>query len=168
MKRVAANDPAALFQMGVKICGEGDHDGAFKYYTKAAALGNISAHFNLSLMYRNGQCIKKDKKKEIYKFHLEEAAIGGHPIARNNLACQEEEDGRLDRAVKHWVIAANLGNDVSLRSLRKFIKKGLVGKEEYTSALCGYQTAVDATKSHQRELAESFKAMCEEKSSQSE
>ena len=41
--------------------------------------------YNLSLMYRDGQGVEKDKKKELY--HLEEAAIGGHPDVRHNLGC---------------------------------------------------------------------------------
>src|SRR6056300_1755002 len=36
MKRVKANDPAALFQMGQKCEHEGDYERAFQYWTKAA------------------------------------------------------------------------------------------------------------------------------------
>jgi tetratricopeptide (TPR) repeat protein len=51
MERAKANDPAAICGLG-KICHEeGDYEGAVQYYTKAAELGDIIAHFNLSLMY---------------------------------------------------------------------------------------------------------------------
>jgi len=63
-------------------------------------------HFYL---YSEGQGVEKDQKKEL--FHLEEAAIGGHPEARYNLACIEGINDRIDRAVKHFIIAANLGHD---------------------------------------------------------
>ena len=53
------------------------------------------------------------KKKEIY--HLEDAAIGGHPDARFNLAIEEGRNGRIDWAVKHFIIAASLGCDSSIQ-----------------------------------------------------
>jgi hypothetical protein len=150
VKRAEANDPAAIFQMGVKCLKEGDYDGAFQYWTKAAGLGDVTAHFNLSLMYHNGE-VGKDEKKEVH--HLEQAAIGGHPTARHNLGCIEGVNGRTDRAIKHWIMASKLGEDAALSSLRSFYSKGFVGKEDFASALRGHQAAVDATKSHQREAA---------------
>jgi TPR repeat protein len=112
--------------MGV-ICGDkGDYKGAFQHNTKAAELGDIRAHYLLSIMYRQGKGVEKDVKKELH--HLEQAAIGGHPVARHNLGYVEEKNGRLDRAVKHYIIAATLGFDDSL-------------------------AAVDATKSPQRDEA---------------
>eukprot|EP00985_Skeletonema_marinoi_P033560 scaffold41608_cov204-Skeletonema_marinoi.AAC.1 len=38
MKRVEANDPVALCQMGRERYEEGDYNGAFQYWTKAAGL----------------------------------------------------------------------------------------------------------------------------------
>mmetsp|Transcript_6623 Transcript_6623/g.11110 ORF Transcript_6623/g.11110 Transcript_6623/m.11110 type:complete len:104 (-) Transcript_6623:24-335(-) len=84
---------------------------------------------------------------------MEEAAIGGHSSARYNLACFEERNGRFDRALKHLIIAANMGHDASLESLKKFYRMGLVGKEDFAATLRGHQAAVDATKSPQREAA---------------
>jgi hypothetical protein len=97
LKRVKANDPVAIFKMGGKHYNEGDHSGAFVYFTKAAELGNVDAHFKLSVMYREGQGVEKDEKKEMY--HLEEAAIAGSDAARYNLACHEVENKRYERAV---------------------------------------------------------------------
>ena len=51
MKRVKANDPLAIGKMGNKCELEGDLEGAFEYYTKAAELGDIHAHYLLSIMY---------------------------------------------------------------------------------------------------------------------
>jgi TPR repeat protein len=107
MKRAKANDPTALFQMGAKRYEEGDYNGAFDYLTKAAQLGDLEAHHNLSCLYRDGKGVEKDEKKEIY--HAEEAAIGGHPYARYSLALIEVRGGRIDRSVKHFIIAAKLG-----------------------------------------------------------
>ena len=78
MKRVAANDPAALREFAMDFYLNGDYDGALKYFTKAAELGDADAdaHHVLSFMYMKGLGVEKDEKKELY--HLEEAAIVGH------------------------------------------------------------------------------------------
>ena len=152
MKRVEANDPVALLQMGMECDGEGDFEGAFENYTKAAQLGDIEAHYNLSVMYQVGEGVEKDRKKETY--HLEEAAIGGHPKARTNLGSYEWNSGRYERAAKHWIIAAKLGDDKALGNLKRDFQIGLVNKEDYETALRGCQAAVDATKSEQRDTAE--------------
>ena len=69
------------------------------------------------------------------------------------LAVYESEDGRLDRAVKHWIIAAKLGYDDGLEAVKKCFQRGYVSKEDFEAALRGHQAAVDATKSEQRDAA---------------
>jgi len=152
MKRVEANDPAAIGHMGAKRREEGDYDGAFECWTKAAGLGDVGAHHNLSVMYRKGQGVEKDEKKVWH--HLEEAAIGGDTFARHNLGVMEGENGRPGRAVKHFIIAAKLGDDDSLEALKEHYADGFVSKEDFAAALRGHQAAVDATKSPHREEAE--------------
>jgi hypothetical protein len=111
----------------------------------------MHAHFNLSILYHEGKGVEKDYKKKVH--HLEEAAIGGHHLARYNLGCHEGNAGKHDRAMRHFIIAANLGCDQSLEEVKKGFQRGLVSKEEYEAALRGHQAAVDATKSQQREEA---------------
>ena len=139
--------------MGARYKDEGNYEGAFKYFTKAAALGEADAHFNLYILYRDGKGVEKNEKKKVY--HLEEAAIGGHHIARHNLGVYEAENGRIDRAMKHFVISAKLGCDDSLENVKKGFRVGkkVVSKEDFEAALRGHQAAVDATKSQQRDLA---------------
>ena len=152
LKRAEANDPVAMLQMGSHRKNAGDHSGAIEYWTKAAKLGDMDAHHNLSLMYCGGHGVEKDMKKELY--HLEEAAIGGHADARHNLGNFEAKNGRTSRAIKHWIIAANMGRDGSLEALKKNYAIGIVSKEDFASALRGHKAAVDATKSPQRAVAE--------------
>ena len=152
MKRIEANDPHALCFVGTKRCEEGDYKSAFEYWTRAADLGNVDAHYQLSVLYRNGYGVEKDEKKQLH--HLTEAAIAGHPAARYNLGCYEQINGRMDRAVKHYIIAAKLGHAGSLNALKKLCKAGLVNKEDFAAALRGHKAAIDATKSPQREAAE--------------
>ncbi len=152
MNRVKKNDPVAMKTMGMMRLNEGDYETAFEYLTKAAELGDASAHHNLSLMYYDGEGVEKDVKKAIY--HTEEAAIGGHPKARHNLGYGAAKNGNVERARKHWIIAANLGHHESLKALRLLYANGYASKEDYADALRAYQAAVDATKSPERERAE--------------
>jgi tetratricopeptide (TPR) repeat protein len=152
MKRIEANDPFALCQMGKRRQEEGDYKSAFEYWKKAAGLGYIESHYQLSVMYREGFGVEKDEKKHMH--HLEEAAIGGHPSARHNLGVGEWNNGRIQRAAKHWIIAATLGYDRSLETLKKrYTCAGEISKEDFASALRAHQAAVDATKSSQRDEA---------------
>ena len=152
MKRAEVNDPAAISQMGFRSNRAGDHSGAFQYFYRAAALEDVGAHRELAVMYRDGKGVEMDKKREWY--HSEQASIGGHPDARYNLGCIEEKNGRLDRAVKHWIIAANMGHDNSLETLKNAYRKELVSKEDFAAALRAHKAAVDATNSPQRDKAE--------------
>jgi hypothetical protein len=157
MKRIKKhNDPVAMTQMGKSHYGEGDYGKALEYFTKATELGDTAAHFCLGLMYYHEDGVEKDKKKGVY--HFEQAAIGGHPGARCNLAVHEMKRGRPDRAARHQIIAANLGCDTSLEAVKMHVEAGVVSKEEYGAALRGYQAAVNLMKSAERDKAEAYYA----------
>ena len=152
MKRIQANDPVAIHDMGLKYYIEGDYGGAFKYFAKAAELGEAEAHYVLSVMYREGKGVEEDEKKKLH--HLEEAAIVGHPDARYNLASYEWNNFKFKRAMKHWIIAAKLGCDESMKTMKRGYAMGEVSEEDFATALRAYQAAVDTVKSPQREAAE--------------
>jgi len=118
-------------------------------------------------MYWMGQFVEKDEDKAAY--HWEKAAIGGHPQARHELAVMEarngnmdvgvnaiikERNGNIERAVKHYIIAANLGHEKSMEALRKHYSLGNVTKEEFDTTLLSHQAAIDAMKSEQRDAAD--------------
>ena len=151
MKRIEVNDPQALCSMGFDRYDVGDDKSAFEYLTKAAVLGEFHAHYKLSTLYRDGYGVEKDEKKRLY--HLEQAAIGGHPIARFKLGCFEVKNNRMDRAAKHFIIAAKLGDDESLAAVKNLYRDGHVTKEDFAAALRGHQAAIDARKSPHREEA---------------
>ena len=152
MERIKKNDPVAMTQMGKKHYNEGDYGKSLEYHKKAVELGDATAHACLGFLYYKGLGVEKDEEKAVH--HLEQAAIGGHPAARGGLAAYEMENGRLERAAKHWIIAANLGNNNSLQEVKELFVRGIVSKEEYAAALRGYQAAVDATKSAERDKVE--------------
>ena len=72
--------------------------------------------------------------------------------SRNNLGCIEEEKGNYDRAVKHYLISANMGSMDSVENFKVMFTAGLATKEQYLEALKGYQAAAEETKSHDREI----------------
>ena len=161
MKRAKADDPEAMCQMGGESEEGKDYIGAFEWYTKAAELGHAEAHSRLAFMYHEGLGVERDSGKFIH--HLEEAAIGGHPSARHDLGRNEHTKGNMERAAKHWIIAANQGHDTSLERLMKMFKlerleggRRSVSEEDLADALRGHQSAVVATKSPQREAAAAF------------
>jgi len=154
MKRVEANDPVAITNEGFNEYKKGNYIRAFEYMMKAAELGDVEAHYQLSNIYCDGRGVEKDMGKRMH--HLEEAAIGGHPIARYNLGIQEWKNGHIERAVKHWIIAASQGDNDSLKYLIDDFKRGFVGKEDLDTALRAHQAAVDAAKSAHREAAEEY------------
>jgi len=153
MKRIEANDPNALRQMGATHCSEGDYDKAVEYCTKAAELGDADAHYQLGIMYRQGHGVEKDLEKGIC--HYEKAAIGGHPVARHYLAIIEEVIGNTERAVKHFIILPVLDEE-SMKVLWKHYSAGHITKENLDATLRTHKAAIDATKSLQREEAEAI------------
>ena len=153
-KRAAKNDPNALHHVGCNYSREGDHSTAIEYWEKASRLGNVESHLQLSWAYQHGLGVAKDKEKFI--FHLEQAAIGGHPHARHNLGVWELENDNPERAAKHFIIAANLGLDDSIGSLNRGYEHKAVSEEDLNAALKGHQAALDAMKSPQRDTAEAF------------
>ena len=152
MKRVAMNDPVAMCQKGWRQFQKGECSSAFGYFTKAAELGDANAHYGLASMYYEGKGVEEDKGKYIY--HFEEAAIGGHPMARYNLGLLESKNSNMERAVKHWTIAAALGYDAAIKALMGVFKSGLMEKDVLAAALRAHKAAVDAMKSPQREKAD--------------
>ncbi len=77
-------------------------------------------------------------------------------MARHGLGCVEGANRHLERGMKHWIIAAKLGCDDSLNALKTLYEEGLLSKDDFSAALRGYQTAIEATKSPQRDEAVAF------------
>jgi TPR repeat protein len=154
MERVKAHDPAAVCEMGRILYHKGDCDTAFGYFTKAAELGDAVAHNNLGYMYGEGYGVEKDDEKAVY--HYEQAAIGGHPYARHHLGCVEEENGNVERAVKHFIIAAKLGYEDSMKELWKHYSAGNITKEDLEVTLRTHQAAINEMKSPERDEVDDF------------
>lgn len=146
-----ADDPVANREIGQMLYSKGDYAIAFQYWTKAAGQGDAVSHHNLSVIYRQGEGVEKDIKKSIH--HSAKAAIAGHPEARLHLGVYEAQEGNMERALKHWIIAANLGLDEAVTMLKHGYARGFLCKDDFAAALRAQQAAVDAIKSPQREKA---------------
>ena len=90
-------------------------------------------------------------KKSMYYSAL--AAMGGDVPARHNLGCFEACAGNMDRAVKHYMIAAGAGCDDSLKGIRQLYLEGHATKDDFEKALRAHKEAKDEMKSDQREAA---------------
>ena len=89
--------------------------------------------------------------------HYEAAAMSGHVVARYNLACEEWHAEHCDLALQHWMIAAKLGHEKSLHNVKRMFIHGLATtKADYAEALRGYQSAVEETRSPDRDEALAF------------
>ena len=151
LKRIKAGDRVAFRQKGCQAREERNYSVAVEFLTKAANMGDVEAHSQLSQLYCDGEGVEMDMKKAVH--HFEEAAIGGNPLARFNLGVVSTRERKFNRAVKHFIIAARQGHDGALEQLKELYKKGTVTKAELAAALRAHQAAVDSTKSPQREAA---------------
>lgn len=79
---------------------------ALEFWQRAGELGSTGSYYNIGKAYEIGRGVEVDKKKA--KHHYELAAMGGDSMARNNLGCLEAKAGNIDRAMKHWMIAAGV------------------------------------------------------------
>lgn len=150
MKRARLDDPVAIGKVASHQYNDANYRGAFEYWTKAAELGSIQAHYQLSIMYQLGQYVRKDRGKEIH--HLKHAAIAGHAQARFNLGFIDREQGSMERAVKHFTIAARQGDSKSLINLM-FLHQFGVDIDNLAATTSAYHAAVDAATSPNRDIA---------------
>ena len=149
-RMAAANDVLALQNLGTEHYKKKKYAKALKFLSRAAELGDAESNYYLSLAYRDGNGVEENKKKSIS--HLKQAAIGGHPSARFHLGCYECAVNKFDRAVKHFIIAANHGHDYSIEALKGCYKAKVISKEDFAAALRAHHGAVNEATSPQREF----------------
>jgi len=156
-KRVDVEDPIAIQNQGIyyqygKYGFPQDYDKALELYHRAAELGHAAGYNSIGYAYYKGEGVEVDKKKAIHYFEL--AAMGGDIPARRCLGSNEYlEEGNIDRALKHFMIAVRSGHSDSLNMVKELYSKGQATKEDYTKALLSYQGYLGEIKSVQRDKA---------------
>ena len=85
------------------------------------------------------------------KFHLEAAAMAGNEWARCNLGVLEYNSGFVERAMKHWIIAASAGECYAMHEFRESFEKGRVSRESIDSTLAAYNSSCAEMRSEARD-----------------
>jgi TPR repeat protein len=153
MKRVEVNDAGAMCALALyyyrgQLGLLPDQEKAMQLYTRAVELGSSQAHFALGSIYDEGGDFKKAK------VDYEAAAMAGHDDAIYNLGNMEMKSNKIDRALKHWMIAASAGNHKALRALITCLEIGHVGyvsRESIDSSLRAYNTSCTEMRSEARD-----------------
>ena len=150
------NDPEAmnslgnfyyLGQIGLPV----DHSKAVELYRRASELDLAEGHSNLGDAYDDGLGVEMEKKKAIH--HRQIASMMGNVNDRCHLAYDEADNGNVDRAARHWMIAAKCGHDESLELVKGLFRRGAVTKDDFESTLRAHQASQDEIKSEQRDRA---------------
>merc|ERR1711971_38107 len=94
-----------------------------------------------------------EKNMKMAVNHYEVAAISGHFGARHNLGAFEFEEGKFDRALRHWMVSAMIGYEDSLKAILELHQEGHATKDDYARALHGCQKATDEMRSSKRDEA---------------
>ena len=149
MKRVEANDAASIFHLAQHYYnGEGgvqqDQAKAMELYARAADLGSSEAHSQLGGNYYKEGDFKKAKMDEA-------AAMAGQERARYNLGYFEVKSGNIERAVKHWMIAASAGHYKAMFQLKIGFENGHVSRESIDSTLAAYNSSCTEIRSEARD-----------------
>jgi len=155
-KRVEVGDAIAISSLG-DMYSEGtrgfpqDYTKALELYHRAAELGFVGARHNIGCAYNDGEGVERDMKKAVYYWGL--AAMKGYATSRHNLGIEEKNVANFDRAIKHYMIAVESGNNGSLNQIKELYSNGHATKDEYTKALQTYQKYLGEIKSSQRDEA---------------
>ena len=158
-KRVQAGDAKAIYNLGYYYrYGENgfpqDYTKALELFHQAGQLGYAAAYCSIGYAYQYGHGVEVQNKKAMHYYEL--AAIGGGVQSRHNLGIMEKKTGNMERALRHFIIAAEGGFVKSLQNIKSLYSYGHATKEDYTKALRSYQTYLDEIKSKQRDEAAAY------------
>ena len=158
-KRMEVDDAQAIHNLGSNYA-EGRYgfpqnmDKALELWHRAGELGCAEAYHNIGNAYWYGRGVERDEKKAIHYWEL--AAIGGHENARHNLGLHESNRGNFGRAIKHYMIAVEGGDNASLKQIKQMYTNGNATKDDYAKALQAYQAYLDEVKSDDRDKAAEY------------
>ena len=163
-KRMELNDANAFFVLGCAYQDGDENLGLSRDMKKAsellihaADLGSCQAHYHIGQACLNLAIEKDDNETQdesdidMALHHMKLAAIGGHERASYYLGLNEAIDGKMDLAMKHYIIGARGGFEECLKKVGEGYKARHVTKDEYT--LRAHQSIKNDMKSKQRVIA---------------
>ena len=162
-KRVDIGDIEAICIMGIYYANgmnglSQDYGKALELWHRAGEHGHAASYNNIGNFYCKGAGVTVDKKKAIRYFEL--AAMRGCTGARYNVGVDEENAGNVNRALKHYMIAAESGHGNSLTAIQELYADKHATKEDYANALRAYQAYRCEIKSNARDTAAAARANC--------
>ena len=155
-KRMKVDDEVAIYGLGCFYSNGSyglpqDHAKALELWHRAAELGSAKSYYSIGCAYDLGNGVGRDEKNANHYYEL--AAMRGHVTSRHNLGSLEGRAGNIDRAVKHYMIAAGCGYTRSLEVIKQMFMNGDATKDDYAKALQVYQANLVEIKSPQRDEA---------------
>ena len=157
-KRMDLDDPIAIHNIGCYY-RDGlygfpqDHTKALDLFLRSGELGYAKVYNSIGYHYDIGIGVELDEEKAEHYYEI--AAIRGDSQARHNVGCMEKDEGNVDRALKHWMIAVRSGHSNSLTRIKELYTNGDATKDDYAKALRVYQSYLSEIKSPQRDKAAS-------------
>ena len=107
----------AGYQAGVDAYKRGDYGTALKEWRPLAEQGNVSAQYNLGIMYAKGQGVPQDDTEAMKWYRL--AAEQGHAMAQLNLGVMYNDGQGVP---KDYVLAHMWVNLAAAKGVKKAVK----------------------------------------------
>lgn len=140
----------AIHELGLHYHDTKNYDMAMKYYRRSIDSGTFLSHFNLAVMYRDGEGVPRDTDKALQLFHVArenscnraataigsifhergdedmaqqyfmEAIANGDPMACYNFGNMHKQRGNIFEAMRCFVEGTKRGSDSCKRELVRF------------------------------------------------
>ena len=123
---------------------------ALELYQFAANLGNRESMMRLAIIYQSG-LLGEDENKTKANEYANEAIKKGKVTAHTLLAVSELEDGQIEGATRHWRLAAEAGDAVSMKQLWDQFYRGELSKDLLELTLRRHKETLDEMDSEERE-----------------
>ena len=138
---LATSAQAGPFEDGVAAFRNGDYAAAHSAWLGLAEAGDVTARFNLGLMYHQGRGVAKDTEAAAHWYRL--AAEQGDPQAAFNLGLINEAagDSGLDEALRWFRIAAEGRDSLGQVRIGSYYAQGKVMAQDHAEAAKWYELA---------------------------
>jgi hypothetical protein len=123
-----------------------DHTKAVELYTSSAELG--CSHNNLAGVYHEPG---GKKKKDNFHYNYKVAAMAGDEAPRYQIGAHEFVSNKIDRAMKHWTIAASAGEHKAMHELITIFRFGRISRESIDLTLTSYNNSCAKMRSEARD-----------------